>query len=245
VVTVRLRVLAALGAAAALTLSGCTSGGSEPHSTAASSSSTDSAGPGTSTPAAPATVAPVSLTPGEQRVMAAHQTLTTSLFTLTSASAGVRTASNLSTQRQALADALAAGRAALARERASAFGGVRDCTSVRGNAAATWSAAARARSAVAAQSSGTARMRASLGPLQAAAARVGSDLAALRSAVAAEAHPPTVISTTEVQQALAAASTLRSTTLADAAATDAKGTAALGTAAQMSGSASTIASKAC
>jgi len=245
VVTVRLRVLAALGAAAALALSGCTSGGSGPHPTAASSSSTDSAGPGTSTSTSPATVAPVSLTPGQQRVMAANKTLTTSLFTLTSASAGVRTASNLSTQRQALADALAAGRAALARERASAFGGVRDCTSVRGNAAATWSAAARARSAVAAQSSGTARMRASLGPLQAAAARVGSDLAALRNAVAAEAHPPTVISTTEVQQALAAASTLRSTTLADAAATDAKGTAALGTAAQMSGSASTIASKAC
>ena len=242
--TVRVRVLAALAAAAALTLSGC-SGGSGSGPTAAPSSPTASAEPSSSTPTSPATVAPVSLTPGQQRVMAANNTLTTSLFALTSASAGVRTASNLAAQRQAVADALAVGRAALARERASAYGSVRDCTAVRGNAATTWAAAARARSAVAAQYAGTARMRASLGPLQAAAARVTSDLAALRSAVAAEAHPPTVLGTTEVQQALAAASTLRSTTLADAAATDAKGSAALGNAAQMSGSASTIASKAC
>jgi hypothetical protein len=76
-------------------------------------------------------------------------------------------------------------------------------------------------------------------------ARVSADLAALRAALAAEPHPPAVVTTAEVQQALTAAAALASTTYSGAAATDAKGSAALGNAAQLSGSAATIASKAC
>jgi hypothetical protein len=88
-------------------------------------------------------------------------------------------------------------------------------------------------------------MRASITPLRAAMARVSADLAALRAALAAEPHPPSVLTVAEVQQALTAASTLASTTLSTASATDAKGTAALSNVAQMSGSATSIASKAC
>lgn len=244
-VTVRLRVLAALVAAGALTLSGCSSGAPGSRPTAAASTSTDSPAPSSSTPASPATVAPVSLTPGQQRVMAANSALTTSLFALTSASTGVRTASNLVTQRKAVADSVAAGRASLARERAAAYGTVRNCTVVLSNESATFAAAAQTRAAVGAQQAGTSRMRASITPLRAAMARVSADLAALRTALAAEPHPPAVLTTAEVQQALTAAATLASTTLSSASATDAKGSAALGNAAQLSGSASTIAAKAC
>lgn len=234
----------ALLAAACLGLAGCSSG----NAGGASAPRTSSTAPPTSTTTAtsPSSVAAVSLTPGQQKVMAANARITASLFALTTAGSKVRVASDMSVPRRALADALTAQRTSLAHERAAAYGSAgRNCTLVRSNAAATWSAAARVRSAVASLRVVTARMRVSVTDLRTAMARVNADLAALRSAVAAEPHPPSVLTTTEVQQALTSAASLASTTLTTASATDAKSGASLASAAQMSGSASTISTKAC
>ena len=175
----------------------------------------------------------------------ATASVSTALFGISAATARVKASSALSVPRKAVVDSLGTARARLSAERTAAFGSVRNCTSVL-------SLASQVRSAAAGVSAGrsrgvqvTANMRAQVNGLTQAVAVVAARLKGLQGTLAAEAHPPAVVSVSEVQSAIASAKTFATSTLTAAASADASASAAVSKASSLSGQAGTLAAKTC
>lgn len=187
----------------------------------------------------------VTVTPGQQRVLDANASVSTALFGISAASARVKASSALSVPRKAVADSLGTARARLSAERTAAFGSVRNCTAVLSFAAQVRSAAAGVSAGRGRVGQVTASMRAQVNGLTQAVAVVAARLKSLQGTLAAEAHPPAVVSVSEVQTAMASARTFAATTLAAAASADASASAAVSKASSLSGQAGTLAAKTC
>lgn len=234
--------LVAAMAAVTVLLAACSQSGPQPVA-AATTMSQQSSPPTTSAPRVSG--ASATRTPGQQRVLDANASLSTALFGMSNATAKVKTTSALGAPRKAVSDSLGATRTKLSAERTAAFGSVRNCTLVLSYAAQVRTAAAGVATARARLMQVTAAMRTQVNGLTRAVATVAAELSILQTALAAEPHPPTVVSVSQVQSAMASARTFADSTLTAAASADAKATAAVSSADNTSVQATDLATKTC
>ncbi|MEP7034081.1 MAG: hypothetical protein ABI662_01360 [Dermatophilaceae bacterium] len=201
------------------------------------------------TPTMSVTTAPpgttTTVTAGQQRVLDANASLTAALFDVTSATSNVKATGALGAPRQGIANSLSTARTRLSAERSAAFGSVRSCTSVRSSSGQVQAAARAVATGRTGVMQVTAAMRKQVSSLTQAVATLALRLAALKADLAAEAHPPTVVSVSDVQSAIAAAKTFAADTLTTAAAADASASAAVTKANSLSAQALTLAAKTC
>jgi hypothetical protein len=184
--------------------------------------------------------------PAAQRVLSANANLSRSLFDLAAASTRVRKADNVSAPRRAVSDALSTTRGELTATRTAAYGTtVRSCSSVLAHASAASSGAGRVAEARSGLLPVTGHIRAEVASLEHVAGTVSRDLATLKSALSNDPHPPSVVTSAQVEAALQAARTVRDTALSDAATVETRAASAVTNAHDLSVQASTIAAKTC